>query len=279
MQEIGIIVVLFNPTPEQRENVFRLAGIFSQLVAVDNSAVPLPAENRPIHYIYNNGENMGIAEAQNIGIRYVFEHFPETEHILFLDQDSKVKEDFPFKMQREYQRILESRPKLAMLGPMVIDEMSGEAYRSVVHKDDTSDSGFTPRREIISSGSIVSKAVLNDVGMNLSDLFIDYVDFEWCWRAGSKGYEVGITPNVSIVHTVGQNEMNIFGYKIILSSPIRYFYQTRNLLWLCRMKHVPRQFKIANLVKTFARLIYFPFVPKAGFKRWYNICRGLKAGF
>lgn len=276
MKETGIIVVLFNPTEQQREHVAKLAETF-RVVAVDNSSCMWSANNSLTHYIYN-GKNLGIAEAQNIGIRYILEHLPGVSHILFLDQDSKVNLDFPFRMQREYMRIKDSHPTLAMLGPAVIDEMSGKEYKSIIHKDASADSGFTPRREIISSGSIVAKDVLEDVGMNLPEMFIDYVDFEWCWRAESKGYVVGITQNVKIVHTVGQNEINIFGYKIILSSPFRYFYQTRNLLWLCRKSYVPRQFKVANLVKTIARLIYFPFVPKAGIKRWYNICRGLKAG-
>ena len=91
-------------------------------------------------------------------------------------------------------------------------------------------------------------------------LFIDYVDFEHCWRANSKGYVCGITQNVTLPHKVGNNELHFpHGYRVIISAPFRYYYQYRNWLWLCRRNYVPKQWKINTCIKFMLRIVYFPF--------------------
>jgi rhamnosyltransferase len=165
-----------------------------------------------------------------------------------------------------------------MLGPSVENFETGEEYKSVIHKEQVTDIGFIPRREIISSGSCTTIECLKEVGLNDGRLFIDYVDFEWCWRANSKGYVCGITSNLSISHHVGQKTINLFGYLIIISAPGRYFYQFRNYLWLIRRNYVPLQWKIAMGIKSVARLIYFPLCIPSGVACWKNMLKGIRAG-
>ena len=37
--------------------------------------------------------------------------------------------------------------------------------------------------------NIINNNIILDVGLMDESLFIDWVDFEWCWRAKSKGYK------------------------------------------------------------------------------------------
>lgn len=72
---IGVIVVLFNP---EIEHLNALVSSFVDphwhVVLVDNSPNSCEQEiNGSVKY-FHNGENVGIAEAQNIGLRYVFSH-------------------------------------------------------------------------------------------------------------------------------------------------------------------------------------------------------------
>ena len=224
----------------------------------------------------NSIENKGIAEAQNQGLRSLLSRKDMT-HVVFLDQDSRVADDYPLAIAREFDRIVQSQ-RLAMLGPSVENTETGETYKSVIHKDQMAENGFIPRREIISSGSCTTIECLKDVGLNDGRLFIDYVDFEWCWRANSKGYVCGITPNLRISHHVGQKTISIFGYLIIISAPVRYFYQFRNYLWLVRRKYVPLQWKIATGIKNVARLVYFPLCIPSGVACWKNMLKGIRAG-
>lgn len=199
--------------------------------------------------------------------------------MVFFDQDSDFTEKYVRSIVDEYKRISTVRKNLFLLGPTVINKTNGEEYRSVIHSDKKADQGFIEKREIISSGSCVSVDKLNQVGVMDARLFIDYVDFEHCWRANSKGYVCGITQNVTLPHKVGNNELHFpHGYRVIISAPFRYYYQYRNWLWLCRKGYVPRQWKINTCIKFMSRIIYFPFVVNEWKSIEKNMFKGIHDG-
>jgi rhamnosyltransferase len=66
------------------------------------------------------------------------------------------------------------------------------------------------------------------------DYFIELIDQEWCFRARSMGYKIFVTPNSSMVHTIGESTMNILGIKIGYYSPLRRYYLSRNSILLVR---------------------------------------------
>ena len=255
---IAVVIILYHPSADDMGFVAHIGELYHTVV-IDNSRY-----------------NKGIAEAQNQGLQSLFD-LEDITHVVFLDQDSRMGDDYPLSIAREYERISQTQ-RLAMLGPSVDNSETGEAYKSVIHKDQMTDIGFIPRREIISSGSCTSIECLRKVGLNDSRLFIDYVDFEWCWRANSKGYVCGITPNLRISHHVGQKTISLFGYLIIISAPGRYFYQFRNYLWLVRRKYVPLQWKIATGIKFTVRLLYFPLCIPSGVACWKYMLKGIRAG-
>jgi rhamnosyltransferase len=274
--QISIIVVLYQPSPDDLNTIARLSNLY-HVIAIDNSAKEnvFPGPQELLHY-YFDGINKGIADAQNIGIGHLSD-MKDITHVVFLDQDSRVSDDYPLAIAHEFDRIAQSK-KLSVLGPSVKNAETGEDYKSVIHKDHLTDMDFIPRREVISSGSCTTIDCLKDIGLNDARLFIDYVDFEWCWRANSKGYVCGITPNLHISHHVGQKTFSLLGYIIIISSPGRYFYQFRNYLWLVRRKYVPLQWKIAMGIKNVARLFYFPLLVKQGGQSWKYMVKGIRAG-
>ena len=273
---IALIIVLYNPTKEQLFRVRQLGSSYRGVI-VDNS----PIRNFPnaignMSYLFNDGQNLGIAEAQNRGLRLALER--EYDYFVFLDQDSRVEDDYPCNIVAEYLRVKQEKPRLAILGPLTFHQDSGEEYKSVFHSDKYGCADFIIRREIISSGSCISRNVISEVGLLESGLFIDYVDFEWCWRAESKGFICGLTPKVRMEHKVGQRELKIGKYEIIISAPFRYYYQNRNLLWLLRRAYVPIGWKFTMVVKTILRLIYFPLFIKGGFDCWKYMIKGIKEG-
>lgn len=68
---------------------------------------------------------------------------------------------------------------------------------------------------LISSGSLIPVDALVEVGMNNSSLFIDLVDFEWCYRAKYAGYHVLMTSNVTMKHNVGLTDKKIWRGSIL----------------------------------------------------------------
>ena len=273
-EKVAVIIVLYNPDTNDIDNVRRIAQ-YNVGFVVDNSLIPFMDGETigNMSYICNKA-NIGIAKAQNVALREILKG--DYEYVVFLDQDTRVAVDYPSQIAMEFSRIDNGR--LAVLGPQVVNAVTGGQYASAIHKYEISENGFSLRKHIISSGSCMSINALKDVGLMWGELFIDYVDFEWCWRAASKGYQCGVTSHLQISHHVGQRELSIGKYKVIISAQQRYFYQYRNFIWLIQKKYVPLQWKCATCVKFLLRLVYFPILVNGGLKYWNNMIKGLKAG-
>ena len=273
-EKVAVIIVLYNPDTNDIDNVRRIAQ-YNVGFVVDNSLIPFMDGETigNMSYICNKA-NIGIAKAQNIALREILKG--DYEYVVFLDQDTRVAVDYPLQIAMEFSRIDNGR--LAVLGPQVVNAVTGGQYASAIHKYEISENGFSLRKHIISSGSCMSINALKDVGLMWGELFIDYVDFEWCWRAASKGYQCGVTSHLQISHHVGQRELSIGKYKVIISAQQRYFYQYRNFIWLIQKKYVPLQWKCATCVKFLLRLVYFPILVNGGLKYWNNMIKGLEAG-
>lgn len=260
---IAIIIILFHPTKLNYRNLMCNSNL--SIIIVDNTPnnnLNLSREN--VYYIPLK-KNVGIATAQNIGIEKA--KSLGCTYIVFFDQDSIIEKNYVSNIVKEYQRISSRISNLFLLGPTVYNKRTGEEYKSKIHIDKHTDIGFIFRREIISSGSCLEISKIKNIGNLKDNLFIDYVDFEWCWRANYLGFVSGITPNIKLQHFVGQSEFKILGLLVIISSPIRYFYQYRNYLWLIRKKYVPFQWKFNTGIKFILRICYFPFC----IKKWKQI--------
>lgn len=275
----GIVIIVFHIEQSVLQKKIDRLGTDAHVAIVDNTpGSPLDLRTPDTVTYIPLGENTGIAHAQNVGIRHLVEEC-HCSHIVFFDQDSEFDTGYVKAIVNEYRRIEQDNSKLFMLGPKVVDKTNGEEYRSVIHKDKEGNDRFIPRREIISSGSCVSTRKLKAVGDMEDRLFIDYVDFEICWRAQDRGYVSGITQAVTLPHKVGSRELRLsHGYKVIISAPFRYYYQYRNYLWLCRRSYVPTQWKVATGIKVWARILYFPFCVNGWKEIEPNMWRGIRDG-
>ena len=198
--------------------------------------------------------NKGIAEAQNIGILEA-RKINEVEFILFLDQDSALQKDFVKKMLSQYKEIENNGHTIAALGPVLINIQTSRKYKQNIPIERHS-CGYYKTSALISSGMIARLNNFKNVGLMESELFIDAVDFEWCWRAKLKGYSCFITEKVEMLHKVGEMEKSFLGHRFIISSPIRYFYQYRNFVLLSVRSYVPIKWKIKGFLKKLFLFIY-----------------------
>lgn len=281
---VGIIIVLYNPNNSHIQSLEKLKDAQNQclITVVDNTSKSNDRLEliKSDYFVYTPLlRNTGIAYAQNVGINECINR--KCSHIVFFDQDSIIPNNYLRNIVEEYDRIENQCPELFLLGPTAYNLESKEEYMSVIHKKNgyKGVEDFYYQRDVISSGSCVRASKISDVGLMDDMLFIDAVDFEWCWRAQKKGFLTGITPNVTLDHKVGQKELRFpFGYKVIISAPIRYFYQYRNYIWLLKRSYVPDSWKVNTGIKLVARLFYFPFVVKNGLTIEKNMWKGILAG-
>ncbi|HBU2637607.1 TPA: glycosyltransferase family 2 protein, partial [Klebsiella pneumoniae] len=224
-------------------------------------------------------KNIGLASAQNIGIREAFNY---STHIVIFDQDSEITVDFVANQLKCESLLLSRGIKVSAVGPKFYDKDSGYEYPATVYKgpfikkipvvDEPVEATF-----VIASGSLMRTEVLKDVGLMLDDFFIDFVDVEWCLRASSKGYKCFINPYETMKHSIGDLRIDVFGRKISLHSDFRKFYIYRNGVYMTRLGYVPVGYKIRvfvfNLIRTCIGLVLSKQKSKtlkASIKGWIN---------
>lgn len=205
-------------------------------------------------HIITLGDNYGIAYAQNIGIQYAmkkgFEYFIE------MDQDSKLPENYVKDIYISYRNLDVKYNKIAGIGPKAINKEDGSSYNS----------SFIGIKEVditLSSGFFFTKKAFDSVGTKDESLFIDLVDWEWCWRAKSKGYKIFIDSTIKIDHMLGNGHKKIGCLKIGVPSPIRHYYQYRNSLYMMMKDYVPLGWKIKRfMIHLFKPMMYILFFDK-----------------
>lgn len=272
------VVVLYHCDPE---------GLVDQLASEEGVTVVL-VDNTPgrdlssryagrtdVAYVAMGG-NTGIGAAHNAGVAEARRR--GCTMVVFFDQDSLPEKGYVGSMAREYRLVERREPRLFLLGPTVSDGRTGDVARSAYHPEHEDSDGFVERREVVCSGTCVSLSKIDAVGEEDERLFIDYVDFEWCWRGRQAGYVSGITRKHTLTHFVGKGSYRFLGLTVIVSAPVRYYYQTRNYLLLLRRPYVPLQWKLARGVKHLIYPLTYPFKVKEWRKIWRESFRGLRDG-
>lgn len=275
---ISIIIVLYKPIGFNIEEIVRQT-IYSnnhKLVIVDNT----PNQNlgiinsEQLTYI-PLFDNKGIAEAQNVGIKVSMDK--GADYLVFFDQDSIIPENFVFNILENFLSIKNYYPNLATLGPRIVDKNNKVETKSRLRKISKCKS-FLICNQIISSGSIIPTEIIKKVGPMNSDLFIDYVDLEWCWRAKSFGYMCGQSTFIFMDHKIGSQESIMGKFTIDVSAIPRYYYMYRNYIRLLFLNYVPIKWKISHGVRLFFKFFYFPIILNNGNEILKNMVKGIRDG-
>lgn len=222
-----------------------------QVLVIDNTETPelslgdLPAGTR----LNSLGENTGIAHAQNVGIETALEGGAQA--VLFLDQDSSIGTGFVRSL------IGALTPGLPdIVSPRCIDadteaELPSESLTrfGFVHPLLCGDSRKPcPTDIVISSGTVATREAIMLAGVLDEDLFIDFVDTEWCLRCRSKQIPIRVVPDAVLFHRIGNQSIKEGALTIMLHGPTRCYYQVRNSIHLFRKRHVPLIFSIRTML-------------------------------
>lgn len=260
---LGIIVAYY---PVEEELVPLLAALASQvdtLLVVDNTPgdgdaielmlAPLRATLTDLR-LQRPGENVGIAAAQNIGIRFALaEGF---DYVLLSDQDSLPDAGMVGALVEACEMLERTSVRVGCVCPEYFDGVTGQVFRFQVqlpgelfYRSVAADPA-RPWLEIIttiSSGTLIPRAALEAIGPMREDFFIDHVDTEWCHRARAMGFRNFGTPRARLTHRLGDASFRVwhFGWQRHSEySPSRLYYRFRNFVLMCRLPHVPLRWVI-----------------------------------
>lgn len=215
MIKLACVVVLYNPTPNILKKMKLYADIFDMMILVDNSM-----GNFQECFTYNSNikylpilQNNGIANALNIGLDEVSKL--GYKWAMTLDQDSIMTEECVSKLKLQIMNV--DWETTAIIGANYEPEeleVEGELV----------DLNF-----IITSGSIMNIEIYKKIGCFIADMFIDAVDYEYCYRIKSKGYFIKRLNSALFTHKIGEPTYHN-GIECRNYPPMRYYFITRNNL-------------------------------------------------
>jgi rhamnosyltransferase len=238
---ISAVVVSFDDPLRLKECVQSLFNQVDMIVIVDNGngcgldeIAALPICFGKIHLIRNK-HNRGLAAALNQGIRYSLDN--AYTWTLLLDQDSVASEDMTLKMIRSYENLDDkTRKETAVLVPTVFDRKFREMLPSIIMTNFLNSKLRKPTHDSfvhfhITSGSLIKNETLPDIGLMNEYFFIDYIDFDYCFRVLNKGYKILLSRDALLSHALGARTQRL-GLYFREHDAGRIYYQTRNRLFV-----------------------------------------------
>ncbi|AAS70692.1 glycosyltransferase [Leptospira interrogans] len=274
------VIVTFNPDINLTyKNVQNLNLNSVPVLIVDNRSKNVSAIRSKIkkqNFLIENESNLGLGFALNRGIEYAQSNL--YTHVWLFDQDSFLEISairlFLQKI-REYEIQKFPNEKVASYGPNIFDTIKNRNIYGIL-KDET---GILNAKFLITSGSFYSLEVLKEVGLMYQDFFIDYLDYEWCFRANDKGYVHKIISDVKMKHSIGSDSRSIFGiFKVAIHSPFRWYFLFRNGIYICKMPHIPFRFKLEVVLKTIFRFLILPIFSDSKYQTYLHILCGICDG-
>lgn len=265
MKNIVALVTLYNPDSRVVENMKKLSEQVFHIVLSDNSLgtnnAQLFLELKNVTYIYNN-ENLGLSAAFNKCMKLNI--VKESDFIIFFDQDSCIDDGYISKLVEDFE-FIESKLNIGVLGPQYFDTSKGQLVGLSKNANDIG-SGFFEVSEVITSSMLVKYKTLKTVGFWNENVFLDYADFDLCWRIKKAGFSICQDCTVHLNHSLGKNACKMYlpiKNKYVLQNywiPVRYYYQTRDSIKLFWKKYIPIQWRknffIHNTIEIILHLYY-----------------------
>lgn len=272
---ITSITVAFNSDPIRlARQLLALHDQVDKIIIVDNGSEPPVRSglNQPeivamlanaphIDFISLN-ENGGIASGFNVGVEAARRQ--GAEFVLLLDHDSVPAADMVSKLVAGYQQAAgESalRP-VAAVGPRIVDSRDAHEYpfirlgwfRNLHMRCAVSHEKLIACDFLISSGSLIAMSTFDKIGGFDEALFIDSVDLEWCFRARNIEFLLYGVCEAKLDHRLGDHRRVVLNKLfLVVHSPLRIYYITRNRILLYWRRHVPLKWKLKDVLRMAAK--------------------------
>jgi len=233
-QSVCAVIVTYHPTLKMLENVSKILAQVQGLIVVDNGSspdklAPVRVMSQTLGFeLIENGENVGIAEALNQGVRWARNSgYP---WVILFDQDSRITEGFIRQMFADWKSHPE-RERVGSIHPKYLDPDTGT--EPVVRRASDGGPVFSA-----TSGALMPAWIFDKIGGFASEYFIDCVDFEYCLRIRAAGYLIADSREAVLMHASGGASESLsflgFGFRPTHHSVVRRYYMSRNRIALYR---------------------------------------------
>ncbi|MDB4903548.1 MAG: putative glycosyltransferase [Mucilaginibacter sp.] len=225
-------VILYNPKIFVFKNIESYLDHLDVLYVIDNSEIidiqfvtALKLINSKIVYVPQN-KNVGIASALNIAARLAINS--KYNWLLTMDQDSYFYDGEFFDI---WITNIDNDNKIGLLAASYTNEY--DQWQKVYSNN------FNEIHFAVTSGNIINLEAWSFTKGFEDKLFIDEVDHDYCLKLRKHKYKILTSKKVFIGHMIGEfhetkNKNVGEKKKLILHNPSRYYYMSRNVLYLCK---------------------------------------------
>jgi GT2 family glycosyltransferase len=237
---IAVIILTWN----QRDLTLDcLASVFAidypsarlQVIVVDNGSSDGTAAAVRAQFsactVLENGENLGFAEGNNVGIRYALQG--TADYVMLLNNDTIVDG----AMLAHLLAVIERQPEIGIVGPKMLyydppnviwcagNELGRRPWisRRLQAGEPDSTGDLTPRAVdfITACGILLRRQVVEQIGLLDPRFFIYYEETDWCLRAHRAGWQIYYVPAARLWHRVSA--------AMGATSPATDYYMNRNV--------------------------------------------------
>ncbi len=289
---ITAVIPAFHPNPARFAKVLSaLAPQCDRILVVDNGGARVIAAEASDQVgvaleILGDGNNLGVATAQNLGVRWALESGAEA--VLFMDQDSVAHADMVENLAEALQHLISRGCRVAACGPRYHEPDSlhlSSFVRAGIfrlgHVLPSAGQRSVDCDFLISSGMLVPAEALRAIGEMEERLFIDHVDTEWCFRAKRAGYGCHGVSAALMEHELGRNRKKIWlgrWRQVPDHPPERLYYLARNTLLLARRSYIPPACKQHLLTRLAGLAVLGLLLRQDRRLRFQEIRRGIREG-
>lgn len=228
------------------------------------------------------GRNLGVAHALNVGMQAAIE--AGAGFVLLSDQDSVPAPGMVSALLQAHEALQAKGRPVGALGPVQIDQRTGTKasftrpirYRWVPCLPSPGETLEVDH--LITSGCLVPVAALQKVGWMREDLFIDYVDIEWCQRCRFHGLGVYANGSAILHHALGDNVLPVFGMEVPMHSAVRHYYLIRNGVALLRSPFIRRGWKLHDIKLMLTRFVFYSLFSRPQWQHCWYMIRGISDG-
>lgn len=241
---MAAVLVLYDIAADPGAAVRGALDAVPRLVLVDNAPEGHPAaaawraDTRVA--VLHNANRGGLAGAYNAATAWLREHAPQTQHVVFIDDDSDTAVLAAFLRDAEVQSLL-ARADTAAVAPAHRDRATG--LRAAHLRLTRWGWRQLPREQrgvyrvsfVINSMSVWRMEALHRIGTHDEWLGVDHVDTEYCLRAAAQGLALYVHGDHEFAQSIGERRAyRLLGRQLQSGghSPVRRHSIGRTTSWL-----------------------------------------------
>jgi rhamnosyltransferase len=253
--KITALVTVYKPDETIKNNIENIATQVNRVIVCDNSRekhLELFSDIANAQYL-SKDENLGLPTAFNLALKDDSFNWAADEFIVFFDQDSQIKKGYINDLKHSYQKVEKKFPNIGCMGPVFFNTSN---HTIEIPRIKTPLVGKNYKVDnVITSSMITRYKNLKRVNFWNDNLFLDFADWDLCWRMEKAGMLCVITEEEVLHHSVGSGEKKVGPIHLRVGAPFREYYQTRDAYYLLKENYIPEKMRLRLLANITIRPI------------------------